>query len=72
MVKITKKEPEIPKKLSREEKLKKWNTKRLEIQKELHAMIKAGSGKSDAFWVKKEEMDKYQIKIYNLSKQRIL
>jgi len=35
-------------------------------------MIKAGSGKSDAFWVKKEEMDKYQIKIYNLSKQRIL
>jgi len=27
MVKITKKEPEIPKKLSREEKLKKWNTK---------------------------------------------
>lgn len=38
--------------------------RRLNLQEDLHELIRDGAGKSNIFWDKQEEMNKIRVRIY--------
>lgn len=64
------KQRRIPIKLPRKELLRRLNSKRLELQRQLHTYMDEGEDNSKGFWYTHDRMEKIRTRIYLISTRR--